>query len=285
MTKQKETTETETKAVERPAPRDIHEARLRVYEAVGYVQKTGTLDAGKGGKYKYAGESDLIAALRPAMVEAGIVFHCEGIENVKHEEIRKVKVWDGKETVTTSFLVTGLFTFRFTHVGSGTHMDVRALGEGNDSLDKASYKAMTGALKYALRQTFIIETGDDPDETASGEGSVEKKKQDARTLEEKKAAERAKWEDWAGKYIAALAGFTKLSELQALGKDGEKNALLRTLNDLYPEMFKNIELARTANTLRLGGQPLAQPVEEPIGYYSLNVARKPRRSFGLIKKQ
>jgi hypothetical protein len=221
MTKQKEAPETEAKPVEKPTPRDIHEARLRVYEAVGYVQKTGILNAGKGGKYKYVGESDLISAIRPAMVEAGIVFHCEGIENVKHEEIRKVKEWEGKETVTTSFLVTGLFPFRFLHAASGTWLDVRALGEGNDSLDKASYKAMTGALKYALRQTFIIETGDDPDDTASGDGSVEKKKQDARTLEEKKAAELAKWDAWAKKYIEALAGFTKLSELQALAKDAE----------------------------------------------------------------
>ena len=37
------------------------------------------------------------------------------------------------------------------------------------SVNKAIYKAMTGAFKYALRQTFIIETGDDPDKTPSTE--------------------------------------------------------------------------------------------------------------------
>jgi hypothetical protein len=33
--------------------------------------------------------------------------------------------------------------------------------------DKATAKAMTGAYKYALRQTFCIETGDDPDKDPS----------------------------------------------------------------------------------------------------------------------
>ena len=44
---------------------------------------------------------------------------------------------------------------------------VKVLGDGADTGDKASYKAMTGAMKYALRQTFVIETGDDPDDTPS----------------------------------------------------------------------------------------------------------------------
>ncbi len=57
---------------------------------------------------------------------------------------------------------------RFTHVPTGTYIDVMAPGEGADAGDKSSPKAATGAYKYALRQTFLIETGDDPDKDASG---------------------------------------------------------------------------------------------------------------------
>ena len=37
-------------------------------------------------------------------------------------------------------------------------------GEGADTGDKAPYKAMTGALKYALLQSFLLASGDDPED-------------------------------------------------------------------------------------------------------------------------
>jgi hypothetical protein len=46
-------------------------------------------------------------------------------------------------------------------------LSVPSYGEGRDSGDKAPYKALTGALKYALIQTFLIATGDDPEEERS----------------------------------------------------------------------------------------------------------------------
>jgi hypothetical protein len=51
---------------------------------------------------------------------------------------------------------------RFTHAASGTFIEVMSSGEGSDTRDKASNKALTGAYKYAIRRTFCIETGDDP---------------------------------------------------------------------------------------------------------------------------
>ena len=37
-------------------------------------------------------------------------------------------------------------------------------GQGLDTGGKAPYKAMTGALKYALLQSFLLATGDDPED-------------------------------------------------------------------------------------------------------------------------
>jgi hypothetical protein len=42
-------------------------------------------------------------------------------------------------------------------------MVVPSLGAGTDSGDKAPYKAMTGASKYAELLSFLIPTGDDPE--------------------------------------------------------------------------------------------------------------------------
>jgi hypothetical protein len=46
---------------------------------------------------------------------------------------------------------------------------VTAVGEGTDYGDKSCNKSMTVGLKYALRQTLLIETGDDPDQFNSAD--------------------------------------------------------------------------------------------------------------------
>ena len=43
-------------------------------------------------------------------------------------------------------------------------MIAKVAGQGIDAGDKAPYKAMTGALKYALLQSFLLATGDDPED-------------------------------------------------------------------------------------------------------------------------
>jgi len=132
-------------------PKNIHEAIIGVMKEVGYVQKQkkGTL------KYSYAGEAALIAALRPAMINHNITMQST------YPTVDFGAFTTNKGYVMNSARVHGEFTF--THAPTETNIVVRAIGEGMDTGDKAIYKAMTGAFKYALRQTFVIETGDDPD--------------------------------------------------------------------------------------------------------------------------
>lgn len=132
--------------------KNIHEAINAVMGEVGYVKKQKSNDV----KYTFAGEAALISALRPAMVEHGIYMHVSKIENVSREHLTTKS---GSQMVNT--LTTGIV--RFTHTPSGTSVDSWATGEGFDSGDKSANKAMTGLYKYAMRQTFCIETGDDPD--------------------------------------------------------------------------------------------------------------------------
>ena len=68
----------------------------------------------------------------------------------------------GTAMVNTVIHAMVKFTYR-----DGDSVIVAAVGEGSDSGDKSANKAMTGLYKYALRQTFCIETGDDPDKYAS----------------------------------------------------------------------------------------------------------------------
>lgn len=137
--------------------KDIHEAINEVMQEVGYVKK----QKGNNLNYTYAGEAALISALRPSMVEHGIYMHVLKIENVTRESYTTAKGTAMINTVISAII-------RFTHV-SGTSIDVASTGEGSDAGDKSANKAMTGLYKYAMRQTFCIETGDDPDKFQSDE--------------------------------------------------------------------------------------------------------------------
>jgi len=145
--------------------KNVDEALLYVMENCGYVQKTGKVDVGKG--YMYAGEADLIKALRPHIAAAGLTFRCIDIEIIQNEDFTSTKTYQGKVTESLNHRILAKYTYIFKHAASQTEAHAVALGDGIDFGDKAGYKAATGALKYILRQTFIIETGDDPDNDAS----------------------------------------------------------------------------------------------------------------------
>ena len=155
-------------------PANIDDAIDAVYQKIGYVHKGGNVDGG-GMRYSFAKESDFIAALRPEMIAAGISQHAKEMAVISNERIETVRRNnDGKEYSSYQFRVCVKVVYRFTHGASKTWRDVEAFGEGMDTGDKSFNKAMTGANKYALRQTFMIETGDDPDKYASHpDGGIE----------------------------------------------------------------------------------------------------------------
>lgn len=159
---------------ERDQPENIHDAIVSVYAKIGYVPKRGRIDAGSI-RYNFAGEADFIAAIRPEMILAGIYQAPESMVILSNDRLETRRVGtNGQEFISYQFRVVVQVGYRFTHAASGTSILVPAFGEGMDSGDKAFNKAMTGANKYALRQTFMIETGDDPDKYASHpEGGVE----------------------------------------------------------------------------------------------------------------
>jgi hypothetical protein len=118
--------------------------------AVGYVQKKGF---NKVQSYKFVREADLVDAVRPLLALAGVVM----LPNV---------VWQERIEIPTKSGTTGLCRIQVEYdITDGVdHLKVKVMGEGADNQDKASYKAMTGAQKYAIYKTFQIATGDDPEE-------------------------------------------------------------------------------------------------------------------------
>ena len=126
-------------------------AVARVMSSTTAVQKTGR---NKHGGYSYASDADLLYALRPAMA-------AEGLSLLPHAQ--DVRQSEGQSKMR--YRVLCVTTWRLLHKGGGW-VDLQTIGEGADALDKAAYKAQTGALKYALRQLFLVPTGDDPENDA-----------------------------------------------------------------------------------------------------------------------
>jgi len=120
-----------------------------VMSEVGHVQKTGH---NSFSRYSYASDADLLRALQPSMAKHGLMMHPVRVE--RSDSTRKNA--KGKEEDRCDLLVT----YILTHT-SGESIEIQSPGTGMDSLDKAPYKAMTGAYKYALRQLFAVPTGND----------------------------------------------------------------------------------------------------------------------------
>lgn len=225
-----------------PAPLNIHEAMLAVYRQVGYVEKKGKIDSGSI-KYKFAGEAEFIAALRPAMIEAGVYQSPLKMDALSNDRIETIKVWDGKETKSYQHRVVIHVDYRFQHAATNTHIIVPAFGEAMDSGDKAFNKAMTAANKYALRQAFMIETGEDPDKYASKEeGGVDDGKV------EKIFANAALRNTFCGNVINSFGKASTVDELKTLWEiDGEKLARMSAGGEhdklAYEELLKQYRMA------------------------------------------
>lgn len=147
-----------------PAPaKTLAEALARIYADGGrYVQKTGQMQGTV--RYTYAKEGDFIAIIRPLMEAHGVTIRPKTMKLVSDDAIET----QSQNGIRRQYRTVIRVTFELLHT-SGDRLEVQTFGEGIDSGDKSYNKAMTGAMKYALRQTFCVETGDDPDYTPSHE--------------------------------------------------------------------------------------------------------------------
>lgn len=105
--------------------------------------------------YKYATESDVVEAVRKELADRHVML----FTNVINRETIEIKNRKGNTEYMTH--VDAEFTFVDGETGE-THT-FRMSGGGQDSGEKGVFKAITGTKKYALMTTFLIPTGDDPE--------------------------------------------------------------------------------------------------------------------------
>lgn len=108
-------------------------------------------------RFKFRGIDDIYNALHPILARNGII-PVPDVIDMRREE---------KPTKSGGMLYFTLVTVRYTFVSTedGSSVSATVVGEGMDSADKSTSKAMSIALKYALFQVFTIPTEEfkDPD--------------------------------------------------------------------------------------------------------------------------
>lgn len=129
--------------------------------------------------YRYTMASDVILAARRAFVKHGIIFNAS-----------EVSIVDGDDSTTRSGAIMKsvrvTMGYLFLDTDTDDQLYVTSTGEGQDTGDKAIYKAKTGALKYALQNNLLLAAGDDAEDDKGEEELVERSSRPLRVVQDHK---------------------------------------------------------------------------------------------------
>lgn len=126
--------------------------------------------------FNYRGIDEVMNVFQPLLAKHKVFIVPQVLEQKREERVT------GKGTTLIYSICTIKYTF---YAEDGTFIEAITVGEGMDSGDKATNKAMAIAMKYALFQVFCIPTEDDPDGTTpeeSADMNTKISEQDAKIL-------------------------------------------------------------------------------------------------------
>jgi ERF superfamily len=138
---------------------NLRQKLAEVRRRIGYIQKRGLNERFN---YTYVTAADMAGAVGDALADLGVVV-IPSLESISHETVTPNQAFPQNVTRV-------VMSYTFMDIDSSEQLTVKIPGEGRDPGDKGPYKAMTGALKYALLQSFLIATGDDPEDERAETG-------------------------------------------------------------------------------------------------------------------
>jgi hypothetical protein len=145
----------------------IHEAIADIMAEVGSIKKERSTN--NGPSYKFRGIDDVYLAVHDLFVKHG-VFSVPSVESERSEE---------RITKSGVTLIYRVLKIRYEFFArDGSSISATVIGEGMDSGDKASNKAMSVAHKYAILQLLAIPTEDTVDPEVDSHEIAPKKKPD-----------------------------------------------------------------------------------------------------------
>lgn len=147
---------------------DIYKKMNEVMKDIGAIGKDQT---NKQQGYKFRGIDDMLNSLYPVFCKHGVFMTFEVLEFVT--ELKEVERKDGRNGIDKHVHLKIKYNFMAT---DGSSVSTIVVSEGLDSGDKATNKALSAGLKYALIQTFCVPTQDMVDGDADSP-VIEKPKQ------------------------------------------------------------------------------------------------------------
>lgn len=133
----------------------IYKAMCDAMADIGAVSKGQT---NQQQHFRYRGIDDAMNALYPVLAKHGLFITPEVLEQRREE----------RTTKNGGNLIYSILKVKYTmYARDGSSVSAIVIGEGMDSADKSSNKAISAAMKYAIFQMFCIPTEDmrdnDPD--------------------------------------------------------------------------------------------------------------------------
>lgn len=198
------------------APLNLYQKLAEVRRRMGYIQKRGHNERSN---YSYVTAADIAGAVGDLLSQLGVVV-VPSLDSISYEPVRT----SNGQVERVAHVV---MTYTFTDVDTAEAVTVKVPGEGLDAGDKAPYKAMTGALKYALLQSFLLATGDDPEEeriTPSASSTHQVRTSD-RVVTAEEACELRQLIEDTGTELERVLAYYKVASLEEMTESAYRRAV------------------------------------------------------------
>jgi hypothetical protein len=148
--------------------RTLFEKMARVQGALDPLAAEGEVSTSSY-SFRYITESQLLEAIRPLLANERIAVFVS-VESQTNELIEVTKTRrDGAEYKSAVARAGVEVAITFADGGSGEMFTIKAQGAADDPADKAVYKAITSACRYAWWKQFLVPTDQDDVNTGGGD--------------------------------------------------------------------------------------------------------------------
>lgn len=183
---------------------------MNIYETIaavmGEIGAIGKTSKNEQQKFMFRGIDAVMNAINPALVKHKLFIVPEILEQIREE----------RQSKNGGMLIYSVCKIKYTfYAEDGSSVSATVIGEGMDSGDKATNKAMSIAFKYACFQVFCIPTEEmvDPDAEVHNVESKEKKELKATAKQIELLHKLVPDEGWAK--MLEWAGVEKVEDMTA----------------------------------------------------------------------
>lgn len=143
---------------------NIYQKMSAITNELRTIAKKLDIDMGKGKSYKAVSEKDVLNAVKPLEAKYGIYSYPKERKIIESDIVEKETSYG-----TTKNMYLRIETlYEFVNIDKPDEkLTMNSYGDGIDSGDKATGKAMTYSDKYVLLKAYKIATGIDPDNEPS----------------------------------------------------------------------------------------------------------------------